>query len=45
MRLNIIRDILSRCEFHGKDKHCELPDFREIFLFDENHLKHGIIAH
>ncbi len=44
-RLNIIRDILSRCEFHGKDKHGELPDSREIFQFDESHLKDGIIAH
>ena len=44
-RLNIIRDILSRCEFHGKDEHGELPDLNHVFLFDESHLKDGMIAH
>lgn len=42
-RLNVIRDILSRCEFHGKDEHGEAPDLDLVFLFDESHLKNGMI--
>jgi hypothetical protein len=43
-RLNVIRDLLSRCEFHGKNPHGELPDPNLVFLFDESHLKSGLIA-
>ena len=43
-RLNVIRDLLSRCEFHGKNRHGELPDPNLVFLFDESHLKTGMIA-
>lgn len=43
-RLSVIRDILSRCEFHGKNRHGELPDSNLVFQFDESHLKDGMIA-
>lgn len=43
-RLNVIRDLLSRCEFHGKNRHGELPDPDLVSLFDESHLKSGMIA-
>lgn len=43
-RLNIIRDLLSRCEFHGKDRHKEQPDRDRVFPFDESLLKGGLIA-
>lgn len=43
-RLNVIRDILSRCEFHGKSRHGEFPDASIVFPFDEKYLKNGMIA-
>ena len=43
-RLNVIRDILSRCQFHGKHPHGEVPDPNVVFQFDERHLKSGRIA-
>lgn len=43
-RLNIIRDILSRCEYHGKTGHGEFPDPNQVFLFDELLLTNGVIA-
>ncbi|WP_296706009.1 polyphosphate kinase 2 [Rhodoblastus sp.] len=43
-RLNIIRDLLSRCEYPGKRHHGELPDPNQVFLFDELALKNGVIA-
>lgn len=43
-RLNVIRDILSRCDFHGKSRHGEFPDTNIVFPFDEKYLKNGMIA-
>lgn len=43
-RLNVIRDLLSRCEFHGKNRHNELPDTKFVFPFNEKHFKNGMIA-
>ena len=43
-RLNVIRDILSRCEFHGKNQHGESPDPELVFPFEVGQLKAGIIA-
>lgn len=40
-RLNIIRDLLSRCEYHGKTGHGEFPDPNQLFLFDEALLTNG----
>jgi len=43
-RLNVIRDLLSRCDFHGKDRHGPTPDPNAVFLYDESQLKNGMIA-
>jgi polyphosphate kinase 2 len=43
-RLNIIRDLLSRCEYHGKAGHGEFPDPNQVLLFDELLLTNGVIA-
>jgi len=43
-RLNIIRDVLSRCEYHGKTAHGEFPDPNQVFLFDELLVKNGVLA-
>ncbi|MGD9920051.1 MAG: polyphosphate kinase 2 [Pseudorhodoplanes sp.] len=43
-RLNVIRDVLSRCDFHGKSSHGEFPDTSIVFPFDEKYLKNGMIA-
>ena len=43
-RLNIIRDLLSRCDYHGKERHPELPDPNLIFLYDELAVRNGVIA-
>jgi polyphosphate kinase 2 len=43
-RLNIIRDILSRCAYHGKTGHGEFPDPNQVLLFDELLLTNGVIA-
>lgn len=43
-RLNVIRDLLSRCDFHGKNRHSELPDANLVFPFNESYLKNGMIA-
>lgn len=43
-RLNIIRDLLSRCEFHGKRRHGPLPDPNVVFLYDPQQLEKGMIA-
>lgn len=43
-RLNLIRDLLSRCEFHGKRRHGPLPDPNVVFLFDPEQLEKGLIA-
>ena len=43
-RLKVIHDLLSRCEYHDKDRHGELPDPGVVFPFDESQLKNGMIA-
>lgn len=43
-RLNVIRDLLSRCDFHGKSQHSELPDTNVVFPLNKLHLKNGMIA-
>jgi polyphosphate kinase 2 len=42
-RLNVIRDILSRCTYHGKG-HGEYPDTNKVFLFDESLLTRGVMT-
>jgi polyphosphate kinase 2 len=43
-RLNVIRDLLSRCEYHDKDRHGEMPDPSVVLPFDEGQFKNGMIA-
>jgi polyphosphate kinase len=43
-RLNIIRDLLSRCEYHGKGKHADLPNPNLVFVYDELVVTDGVIA-
>ena len=43
-RLNVIRDLLSRCEFHGKNRHGQEPDPEIVTPFSERLLKDGILA-
>ena len=43
-RVNVIRDILSRCDFHGKDPHGQLPDPELVFSFEAGQIKAGMIA-
>lgn len=43
-RLNVIRDLLSRCEFHDRNRHGELPDPKLVFPYDESYVKNGSIA-
>jgi polyphosphate kinase len=43
-RLNVIRDLLSRFEFEGKNEKAGLPDPNVVFLYHEDNLKNGMIA-
>lgn len=43
-RLNIIRDLLSRCEYDGKGRHADPPDPNLVFVYDELAVTNGIIA-
>ncbi len=43
-RINLIRDLLSRFEFDGKDRRSDLPDPDIVFAFDPEHLRNGRIA-
>jgi len=43
-RLNVIRDLLSRCDFHGKDRHGPPPDPNAVFFYDTSQLENGMIA-
>lgn len=43
-RLNIIRDLLARFEFDGKDRALDLPDPNGVFLYDPAALAAGLIA-
>ena len=43
-RLNIIKDLLSRLHYAGKDERLILPDPDVVFMYDEAYLKNGMIA-
>lgn len=43
-RLNVIRDLLSRIDYEGKDIATASPDREIVFAFDPAHLKSGVIA-
>ncbi|MEK4035532.1 polyphosphate kinase 2 [Methylocystis sp. IM3] len=42
-RLNVIRDLLSRCSYSGK-RHGEYPDPNKVYFFDETLHTRGVIA-
>ena len=44
MRVNLIRDLLSRFEFEGKDRRGDLPDPDIVFTFHQVHLRDGRLA-
>lgn len=43
-RLNVIRDLLSRFEFDGKDRALDLPDPNVVFLYDRAAVTKRLIA-
>ncbi|MGE4339121.1 MAG: polyphosphate kinase 2 [Pigmentiphaga sp.] len=43
-RLNLIRDLLTRFEFDGKNHEADLPDPDVVFTFSEGALKNGQLA-
>ncbi|SCC94097.1 UDP-galactose-lipid carrier transferase [Thiomonas sp. X19] len=43
-RLNIIKNLLGRLHYAGKDKRLILPDPDVVFMYDETYLKNGMIA-
>ena len=43
-RLNVIRDLLSRFEFDGKDRALDLPDPNVVFLYDPAAVAQKLIA-
>ena len=43
-RINLIRDLLTKFEFDGKDRHADLPDPEVVFTFHHEHLSDGRIA-
>lgn len=43
-RLNVIRDLLTRFEFEGKNRQAHLPDPNTVFPHNEANLKNGLIA-
>ncbi len=43
-RINLIRDLLTRLEFKGKDRKADLPDPNIVFSFDEEAVSNGWLA-
>ena len=43
-RINVIRDLLTKFEFDGKDRKTDLPDPEIVFLFHQEYLRNGRIA-
>ena len=43
-RVNLIRDLLNRFEFEGKDRRADLVDPAIVFTFNEEHLRDGQLA-
>jgi len=43
-RLNLIRSVLSRLDYDGKDRAAALPDPQVVFLYDAACLENGLIA-
>ena len=43
-RINVLRDLLTRFEFHGKDRKADLADPAIVFPFQHEDLRNGRIA-
>lgn len=43
-RVHVIADLLSRLDYADKDEKVVLPNPNQIFTYDENYLKNGVIA-
>jgi polyphosphate kinase 2 len=43
-RINVIRDLLARLDYEGKDKKLAKPDRRIVFPYDEARIRDGSIA-
>lgn len=43
-RLGLIKDLLTRLHYDGKDEKRVLPDPAVVFPYDEKHLKNGTIS-
>ena len=43
-RVNLIRDLLTRFEFKGRDRRADMPDPEIVFAFDQEHIRDGRIA-
>ena len=43
-RINLIRDLLTRLDFEGKDRKADLPDPNVVFSFHENAISNGFLA-
>ena len=43
-RINLIRDLLTRLEFKGKNRDADLPDPEVVFSFREDALSNGSLA-
>jgi hypothetical protein len=43
-RINVIRDLLTRLEFKGKDRQADLPNPDVVFSFHENAIRDGLLA-
>ena len=43
-RINLIRDLLTRLEFKGKDRQADLPDSEIVFSFHQDAISNGALA-
>jgi hypothetical protein len=43
-RINVIRHVLARLDYKGKDKKLAKPDRRIVFPYDKAHIADGSIA-
>jgi len=43
-RLNLIKDLLTRLHYTGKDERLILPNPQLVFTYDDAYLKSGMIA-
>ena len=44
-RVNLIRDLLARLHYDGKDEALLTPDAQVVFQYDERYVRNGMIAH